>query len=296
MSTCTSPLVAFYRRGSKGQPGVLHLSKNDCKFPLSWYEIINLPCGKCIGCRVGKSREWANRIMCESQMHEDSWFVTLTYENEHLPILPNGLQTLEKRDVQLFFKKVRKNVGQCRYYVSGEYGESTLRPHYHACIFGLSLRDLVPYKSTASGMLYNSDALAKCWGLGHVVVARLTWECAAYVARYTLKKVGGDSADAHYLGRLPEFSLMSRKPGIGGHWWEKFASDVFPSDQMVIDGRVYKPPRYFFEKYRLQDPEQADIIKTIRRESVVPLSDSRLGELQELAELKIKRLNETRVL
>lgn len=291
---CFNPIPAFYRRGSKGSKGELCLSHRDLTYPLSWYEIIKLPCGKCIGCRVTKSREWANRIMCEASMSDKNWFVTLTYEDSKVPLLENGLQTLVKRDVQLFFKKVRKNVGSFRYYLSGEYGETTLRPHYHACIFDFPLCDLVLYKRSATGLLYNSPVLSKCWGLGHVVIADLSWESAAYVARYTLKKVSGVSADNHYAGRLPEFAVMSRRPGIGSFYYDRYGADVFPSDELVINGSVYKPPRYFFDKFYLTNEDEAVKLKTIRRESVVPLSDSRLAVKEEIAQAKIKRLNEMR--
>ena len=167
-----------------------------------------IPCGKCIGCRLAYTRMWADRCIAEATRHDSSYFVTLTYDNEHLPhavdpntgeILDHG--TLVKRDCQLFMKRLRKNYSydnKIRFFLAGEYGSTTARPHYHVILFGLVLDDLKLYSKTALGFnLYNSDWLSAIWGLGHVVIADVTWETCAYTARYILKKQSGPQSQVY---------------------------------------------------------------------------------------------------
>lgn len=205
---------------------------------------VSVPCGQCIGCKLERSRQWAIRAIHENQLHDTSCFLTLTYADEYLP---TG-QTLVKRDMQLFLKRLRKARGSFRLLYCGEYGETNFRPHYHAIIFGLDFRhDQRPLRRSPSGeMLFQSPSLDKLWGLGAVAIGSVTFESAAYVARYVTKKITGPAAEAHYAGRLPEFFQPSLKPGIGADWLARFRSDVYPSDQIVIrDGQVCGPPRYY---------------------------------------------------
>lgn len=158
---------------------------------------IPFPCGQCLPCRINKRRVWTHRLMLESYVHTDSVFVTLTYAPEHLP----GNGTLIKRDLQLYLKRLRKALSPrtIRYYAAGEYGEQSYRPHYHLIIFGTSFN-------------LDADLLAKCWPYGLVHVGTFSSDSASYVAGYVTKKVVGKS---DIQGRIPEFALMSRKPGIG---------------------------------------------------------------------------------
>lgn len=209
----------------------------------------DVPCGQCIECRLERSRQWAVRCIHEASLHHQSHFITLTFNDRNCP------DSLDKRDWQLFAKRVRNRVSRFRFMMSGEYGELNFRPHYHAIMFGLELDDLEYLRKSPSGEnLYTSRALEECWPYGFVSVGSVTFESAAYVARYVVKKITGPSADAHYQGRVPEFSLMSRRPGIGAGWFDKFKSDVFPSDEVVVRGKAAKPPRYYLE--RLPDVEK----------------------------------------
>lgn len=220
---------------------------------------IQLPCGRCIGCRLERSRQWAVRMMCESQMHDVSSFVTLTYDEANLP----SDLSVSKRHLQLFFKRLRKAGYSFRYYACGEYGEDYSRPHYHLCLFGVNFADdRVFYRNGGkSGKLYTSASLEAIWGFGFCVIGDLTFESAAYVSRYCTKVINGDLAESHYtrvcpdtgeLFRLePEFSLMSRRPGIGDSWIRKFHPDVYAAGDGVISrGRSTKPPRFFDRIYR----------------------------------------------
>lgn len=248
-------------------------------------EYIEVPCGKCIGCRLQQSRDWATRIMLESQDHDENWFVTLTYDDEHVPemefvksldsdtgeVLEVGvLQTLSKRDLQLFNKRLRKYFSddKIRFFACGEYGEQTARPHMHCIYFGLHIKDLQFFKMSRLGdKYYISDTLTRLWGKGHVLLAQLTWESAAYVARYVTKKFSGDLAKYWYddIGLTAPFTVMSRRPGIASNYFDNNAADLLKFDGGVIStkkgAKVYPNPRYFKRKLDLLFPEEYGNIK-----------------------------------
>lgn len=179
-----------------------------------------VPCGKCLGCRIDYSREWANRMCIELDDNPKAIFVTLTYNNANLPRSELGYPTLNKRDLQLFFKRLRKACSgrRIRYYVAGEYGPKTLRPHYHAIIYGLSLTDFddLVYRghNELNQPYYTSPRLASIWSHGFILMSDVSYKTCAYVARYVLKKHYGSDRKA-LDDRVQEFSLCSRKPGIG---------------------------------------------------------------------------------
>lgn len=184
-----------------------------------------LPCGRCIACRVNQARDWTTRLVAEGKQHREKVFLTLTYDDDHLP--PGA--TLVKKDVQDFMKKLRKKVGDgVRFYAAGEYGSHTQRPHYHIVLFGLGLgdgffSDLDFYKSD------EKRGSLKQWPFGFVTVSTANEKRMKYVAKYVTKKITGDRSKEWYKGRLPEFALMSRRPGIGLNWfkenWEKVRKD-----------------------------------------------------------------------
>lgn len=222
--------------------------------PRGWdgRRVFELPCGQCVGCRLERSRQWAMRCMHESQMHEFSCFVTLTYDDAHLPA-DGGL---EYKPFQLFMRKVRKRFPRARFYMCGEYGERYKRPHYHACLFGVFFPDRKVFKDSGSGFkIYTSDLLSSFWTLGFASVGDFSFETAAYVARYVMKKVTGPMAADHYLktdletGEVtsirPEFTKMSLKPGIGATWFDKYHAQTYPRDYVIVRGKKCKPPRYY---------------------------------------------------
>nr|QJB20509.1 MAG: replication initiator protein [Microvirus sp.] len=210
--------------------------------------------------------------MFEAQTHKETSFITLTYAPEHLPHPPS----LDYSHFQLFMKRLRKRMGPMRFFMCGEYGDQLSRPHFHAIIFGTRFPDRVLWSRSGSGNdLYRSATLEQLWPFGHSSVADVTFESAAYVARYSLKKVTGDLAEQHYrfvdadtgevTQRTPEFCHMSLKPGIGGRWFELYSSDVYNGhDYVVINGHKCKPPRYFDRLLKRQDPMAFDDVKTAR--------------------------------
>lgn len=208
-------------------------------------------------------------------MHELSTFVTLTYDDENLP--ESG--SLVKSHYQSFMKRLRKFHGApIRFFHCGEYGETTRRPHYHAILFGIDFADKKTHSKNAQGdQIYTSETLAKIWGKGHCWIGSVTDKSAAYVARYIMKKVTGEQANAHYeslnlstgeIYRLtPEYITMSNRPGIGYTWFEQYAQDVFPSDTVITNGKETLPPKYYLRKLAEQSPKaQARITaKRIKR-------------------------------
>lgn len=225
-----------------------------------------LPCGQCYQCRLERSRDWACRCILEAQMHKENCFVTLTYDDAHLPS-DYGLQ---KMDLTKFFKRLRKNTGaKLRYFACGEYGDLYSRPHYHICIFGYRPKDLQLIAQNRGVNLYTSQEILKAWqGRGFVSIGDVTFESAAYVARYVMKKVTGDRAEEHYQGREPEYVVMSRRPGIAATWFEKYSEDVYPNDYLVVrDSIKCKPPRYFDSLYDVYYGEGA--IESIKAEREV---------------------------
>lgn len=190
--------------------------------------------------------------MHEAQLHRRNCFITLTYNDEHLP-RPGSLVPGHLRD---FFKRARHVLGPFRYFACGEYGDLNWRPHYHALLFGVDFPDRQPFKKRGDTIAYVSATLSRLWHhKGFCSVGEVTPQSAAYCARYALKKVGGEQAEFYYseldpyTGELvpiePEFSRMSLKPGIGARWFEKFGGDVFPSDEAVLQGKRWRVPDYY---------------------------------------------------
>lgn len=265
--------------------------------------IVTIPCGKCIGCRLDYSRQWANRCMLEMQYHEEAWFVTLTYDQAHVPLSwytdPDTgeafqAMTLRKRDFQLFMKRLRKEYEpqKIRFFAAGEYGDKKLRPHYHVILFGLHIDDLQLYEEHVGDFpYYTSERLQKVWdsGLdnwidlkyiskggitplatrGMVIIAPVNWQTCAYVARYVIKKQKGPASAVYQLHNIePPFSLMSRKPGIGRQYYDDHL-DLYDYQSINVStpegGRKFRPPKYF-DRLRMQDaPEQYEQIRSFRQ-------------------------------
>lgn len=228
-------------------------------------------------------------------MHTDSYFLTLTYRPEDLP--PDG--NLQLRDFQLFMKRLRKKYPDetIRFYMCGEYGENFSRPHYHVCLFGHAIEDLQYYKRENKFNLYLSADMEKIWEKGFCVIGDVTFESAAYCARYITKKISGEKAEAHYKGKTPEFSTMSRRPGIGSAWFEKYGDDVYPDDFVVVNGKRCKPPKYYdklLEKTERKFDEighlhMIDVIKLDREErgkNSPDTTDERLKVRETIAEMR----------
>lgn len=281
---CYSPLAGFVSTENGG----LTFKKSE-----SNGNKMTVACGSCLGCRLDRSRVWAIRIVHEAALYEDNCFLTLTYAPEHLP----AYGSLCKEHFQQFMKRLRKRFPgkKLRYYHCGEYGDKLDRPHYHACLFNLDFADKELFKQNEGNLLFTSETLDEIWGKGSCTIGSLTFESAAYCARYVLKKVTGKNAQDHYLRcdedgvaywLEPEYTTMSRgytckehrdmpyqyecdkcSRAIGRDWYEKFKDDVFPSDEVPVPGSgVYKSvPRYYETILESEDPDSYEEIKRLRK-------------------------------
>jgi hypothetical protein len=272
--TCYQPLKG-YRSKESGPDGkrkiVFNTQTGHIDLP------VPIPCRQCIGCRLERSRQWAIRCKHESDLYTDNCYITLTYNPEHLP----ASGSVEIRHFQLFLKRLRKKFGsKIRFFACGEYGELNHRPHYHACIFNFRFDDLVFYKNLNDHPLYTSEKLSSLWGKGFCTVGDVTFQSAAYVARYIMKKITGPQANDHYevtdpeTGEIthslnPEYVHMSRRPGIGKLWLNQFTSDVYPHDEVIINGKSIRPPNYYDEQYKLENPIEFEKIQKLRKIKIV---------------------------
>jgi hypothetical protein len=230
---------------------------------------LELPCGQCIGCRLERSRKWAMRCVHEASMYKRNCFVTLTYDDEHLP----HRGQLTHKDFELFMKRLRKHAGKTliKFYMGGEYGTLNDRPHYHAAIFNWDWDDKTYFKTTGSKeKIYTSEKLQKLWPWGHSSTGDLTFESAAYIARYCLQKVTGERAEEHYkrydyLGEYqlnPEYNQMSN--GIGADWLKFHEKDVYTNDYVIIRGEKCNVPAYYDKLLKRKNPELMQEFKDAR--------------------------------
>lgn len=289
---CFKPLKAYRKSGG----GVTFSSKD--AIPASF---LSLPCGQCIGCRLKRSREWALRCVHEAKQFERNSFVTLTFSPHSLlerdSAWPNRRGSVMVEDWQNFAKRVRHRLGSFRFFMCGEYGDLNLRPHYHACIFGQDFsNDRVVIRADKYGSLYYSKQLEDIWGNGFCTVGDLTYSSAAYVARYVMKKATGKLADERYerfdskTGEVwtvkPEFVCMSRRPGVGSDWFDKWKSDVYPADEVVFDGKRFRPPRYYDNKL------EAEVLRALKDKR----AKSVLGRREDLTEDRLRVREEHEIL
>lgn len=217
--------------------------------------------------------------MHEAQTSSCSAFLTLTYDDDHLPVDAEGYSSLNVKHWQDFAKRVRKNIGPFRFFHCGEYGSKKGRPHYHCAIFNQDFRaDRLHAKTTDEGHnLYTSQLLDDTWTHGKCWIGDLTMQSAQYVARYIMKKQTGQNAWKKYgieldtdTGEIkhrlaPEYITMSRRPGLGKAWIDKFMSDVYPHDHVITDGQKSRPPKFYDRELEKRDPALLAKLK-IKRE------------------------------
>lgn len=296
---------------------------------------MKLPCGQCIGCRLEQSRQKAVRCMHEASLHRQNCFITVTIAPEHMrELAPHG--SLDKRHHQLFLKRllshrrreqlrraaarrpsidgsqnlpIEKNPKQ-RFYMCGEYGEQLHRPHYHFCIFGYDFEDKKYWGKTKAGSaIYRSATLEKLWPYGHSTVGELTFESAAYTARYCTKKITGKKQKQHYekidpttgeiINLLPEYNEMSRRPGIAKAWIDKYTADVYRAlpGKVIVRGKEANAPRYYDKQLEKYDPEKYELIKLNRvkngRKHAADGTRARLAVRETVARARISSLKRT---
>lgn len=274
---------------------------------------ITIPCGVCIGCRLENSKQWAIRMMHEYQEHDQTCFITLTYNEEHLPLNEVGTPTLWKRDHQLFIKRLRRHVdkvkpqhkNKIKFFLCGEYGDENARPHYHAIIFGWDFKDKeVRTYNHRKEPIFTSKTLTRLWSdnegneKGYSTIGAVSFDSAAYVARYVTKKIKGkgdpekgipsakdfycieyehvDRKTGEIYGGIydriePEYAEMSRgnrfnpNNGIGRQWLEKYKDYTYEHDHVIMNGIKLKPPKYYDKLYEAMHEKEYSHVKARRR-------------------------------
>jgi hypothetical protein len=246
--TCNRPIDCYYaaelnpsgKRGLTFNPRNRYLGGD-----LRYTDPLKIPCGKCAGCKVDASLMWSIRSYHEASLHDQNCFVTLTYDDAHLP----SDKKIDKEVLQKFFRRLRKVGHRIRYVACGEYGGLTNRPHYHAIIFG---KDWLEGAVNLNDQLYTHPELVRIWGKGHVSVAPVEMGAICYVCGYVTKKM--DDEDT--------FALRSNKPGIGHAWLDRYKDDIVRNGIVTIEGREYQVPK----RYLLWEEEVFQDIKRARAE------------------------------
>lgn len=220
-------------------------------------KMIQVPCGSCSECLANNSRSWAFRILQEASLHDNNFFVTLTYDDDHVP----ATMMLEKDAISKFNKKLRTYLDRkgldssFRFYGVGEYGSNTARPHYHVIYFGLDIPDLKYEYSTENGdLIFSSKFLEETWSNGFVTIGSVDVGSACYVARYCDKKKRLSKSEKEKLiekNIVPEFSIMSRMPGIGSQFLDNaLASFERGIYNFYVKGVSYSLPLYYTKKIK----------------------------------------------
>lgn len=270
-----------------------------------------VPCGKCINCKLSYSREWATRITHEAQTSLVSCFLTLTYNDENLP----EYGSLNPEHFRLFIKALRKKINRIdkhakiKYFGCGEYGKKRkedgvvkgFRPHLHIIILGFDFVDKYYFSKTDTGNInYRSPTLEKLWRYGYSTIGEVTYQSAAYVARYTLKKQSyKDTGKTEYehvdtsTGEIssiePEFIRMSQ--GIGKKWWSQYKIDT-DKDYLNVNYQKNKIPRYYDKLLENENPEKLEEIKKQREERAIELQE-KTTESQLYSKNEIKKKQNT---
>lgn len=281
------PLV-FSR--AKGQPG----------------SQLEIPCKNCIGCRLDNARSWAIRLTHERPYHELACFLTLTYNDHFLP--KDG--SLDKTHMQLFFKRLRwyhhynnPDAPKIKYFMCGEYGGNTFRPHYHAIVFGLDFADKRKHNKGKRGdQIYTSEKLNELWGMGYCWIGSVTTKSAGYVARYSLKKVNGESALAHYQRVNTETGevfpiikeYLAASQGLGLAHFEEYHQQMYLRDSVIVDGKEAPIPKYYDRKLESLNQQWLEDIKEKRKQKALLRKDDntpqRLAVKKEIKQAQVNLL------
>lgn len=238
-----------------------------------------LPCGKCDGCAADRARDWSLRLLHESQVYRQGTFLTLTYDDDHLP--PDS--KISKPDIQAFWDRVRKRHGKhLRYFITGEYGEKFGRPHYHAIVFG---KDWLERAYTIDDRLYGNPDLDELWQNGTVSAGELSLASCMYVAGYVQKKIGSpDTFSVMSKGSVKRTNGML--PPIGYRWAERNIENISDTGYVTANGNKFPIPAVYFDWF----PEQLDQVAGMKMLHV----KSRSIEVLRRREINLKAKNRLR--
>lgn len=284
-------------RTNRGASYLLNLYKDTSDYR---YKHQIIPCGQCIGCRLDYSRNWANRGSLETKEHLENFWITLTYDDEHLPKVEEMITSddfvftetdeiewkgcLFPKDLKNFIdylrKIVKKETGHTgiRFIASGEYGERGRRPHFHIILFNCPLPVESFYESRIDwkkDTYWKSDIIDKAWGKGIAEVGEVNWETIAYTCRYITKKINGKDSEYVYAakGQIKEFLRTSRMPGIARNYYEDNKIEIYKQDKIPIIEkkglRWEKPPKYFDRLMETENPELMEEVKENRKKAML---------------------------
>ncbi len=252
-------------------------------------------CGQCTECRLQKSRDWGTKghLQMLYEKPNTNWFITFTYSDEYLPThhtvdtetgeVFEGI-SINKIDMEKMWKRLRKRypTAHIKYLAAGEYGGKTMRPHYHAIIYGLPL-DTTQFEKIGMSKLMQPEWTTKeltespdnhtmpIWPYGNITIGEATFEAIAYVARYTMKKATNHYEDWWYKsqGIMPEWLHWSN--GIGMQYYKDYRDKIYQTDSVPVKnkktGKLVKPPLSYDRKYKEYDPEHFEYIKQKRKEA-----------------------------
>lgn len=301
--SCYKPLIRLYNPDDREQSGRVYslarfsqLNGKQLKYEDLMYnpKIMLIPCGQCIGCRIRQREDWTTRIELEARDYpkNEVWFITLTYDDDHVPGMiiktgeimrkvqytwkpgekrPSSVQILLYEDIQKFLKRLRKAYkGKLRYFVAGEYGEQTARPHYHMILYGWKPTDLENLYKIHHNGYYNSKWLADLWEMGQIQIAQAVPETYRYVAGYVTKKmyeIDGKKANQYYeLGQTKPFACMSLKPGLGDHYYQEHKAEIWRKGYIQCsNGKQAQIPRYYEKQMEAENPQRLWRIKQNRQ-------------------------------
>lgn len=301
--SCIKPLIRLYNPDDREQSGRVYslarfsqLCGEQLKYENLMYnpKVMLIPCGQCIGCRIRQREDWTTRIELEARDYpkDQVWFITLTYDDEHVPGMivktgeimrkvqytwkpgekrPDSVQILLYEDIQKFLKRLRKAYrGKLRYFVAGEYGEQTARPHYHMILYGWEPTDLENLYKIHHNGYYNSKWLENLWGMGQLQIAQAVPETYRYVAGYVTKKmyeIDGKKANTYYeLGQTKPFACMSLKPGLGDHYYQEHKAEIWRQGYIqCTNGKRAQIPRYYEKQMEAENPQRLWRIKKNRQ-------------------------------
>lgn len=305
--SCYKPLIRLYNpedREISGQVYSLARFSERMGKQLKYEDIMYnpnvmlIPCGQCIGCRIRQREDWTTRIELEARdwKPEQVWFITLTYDDEHVPGMvlktgevlrkaqyvwkpgserPESVQILLHTDIQKFLKRLRKAYkGKLRYFCAGEYGEQTARPHYHMILYGWEPTDLKNLYKIHHNGYYTSEWLTNLWGMGQIQIAQATPETYRYVAGYVTKKmyeIEKEKANVYYeLGQPKPFACMSLKPGLGDSYYQKHKKEIWRQGYIqCTNGKQAQIPRYYEKMMETENPERLWKIKQHRQQKAM---------------------------
>lgn len=297
-------LIPRHRKGYGYKNGGFILNQNDERLQylteiycvkLGYEYPEKIACGKCLECRLAYTKQWAQRLVCEASLHQENWFITLTYNDDHLidcvdytvnpwtetldyvPVLRSEDFTAWKKR---FLERIRDRYGHTgiKFYNCGEYGSKNHRPHFHVILFNCPLPDVELVRTVSLGgydyCYYHSKLIEETWGKGFIMVGKVNWNTCAYVARYVMKKLHSEDkkiyeqlCELEGVSPVPqEYVNMSRRPGLARDYYEANWQDIYSIDKVVLEnGRTVRPAKYYDKLFDIEYPEDMERIKAERK-------------------------------